>query len=48
MDLEIEQLIVPAAGIDPGNSFLPIKKKFGTTRVRSYDPGSRLPMRFRL
>ncbi|QEM07218.1 hypothetical protein DIU31_028340 [Mucilaginibacter rubeus] len=38
--------LVPAAGNEPDNSFLPVYM-FGTTHVGSYEPGCRLPMRFR-
>jgi hypothetical protein len=38
---------VPAAGNDPGNSFLPVDI-FGITNVASYDTGLRLPLRFQL
>ena len=37
--------VVPAAGIEPDNSFLPVYK-FGTTHVEFYNSGRRLPMRF--
>ena len=33
---------------NPLKSFLPVYIYFGTTSVRSYDPGPRLPSRFRL